>query len=304
MKLFLSISITLLSVGLCFSQANDEERHSIDDFIIYSVKEGKEVELKSIVNNLRDFDVLFFGEEHNDSIGHQLQTLLFESMFEEFGNRATLSLEMFDRDVQHIMDEYLSGRIKESHFNKDSRKWKNYDDYLPMVEFAKEKGLDVLCANSPFRYVSIANSRGIEGLMELSDEAKKAMAPLPYTFASGKYANKLKALMNHSTTDSVPTTPTYNLIPGQSLWDATMAYSIFEYLKKNKESKVLHLNGRFHTEEYLGIVERLAEFNLDISSIVITLVGGDENYPKIDFEAYEHLGDYIIFTNPEVPRSY
>lgn len=296
--------ITVFVCTLGFNQTNSEAKLSKSDYIFYSVKKEKEVKLKAILKDFKNVDVLFFGEGHNDSIGHQLQSLLFKMMFDKFGDKATVSMEMFNRDVQHIMDEYLNDIIKESYFNKDSRKWKNYKDYRPMVEFAKENGLDVICANAPFRYVNVANSKGMEVLMGLSDAAKKAMAPLPYTYATGKYAEKLNALMGYSANDSTDTKTTYKLIPGQSLWDATMAYSIFEYLEKNKEHKILHLNGRFHTEEFFGIVQRLAEFNPDISSLVITMVGDEENYPKIDFEKYKHLGDYILFTNPEVPRSY
>ena len=42
---------------------------------------------KAIVNELENIDVLFFGEEHNDSIGHQLQTVLFKMMFDNFGEK-------------------------------------------------------------------------------------------------------------------------------------------------------------------------------------------------------------------------
>ncbi len=302
-KNILTLAITFFAFTLSFAQVENEAKLSKSDYILYSVKKGKTVKPKSIIKDMADIDVLFFGEEHNDSIGHRLQTILFKNMFQEFGDRATISMEMFDRDVQHIMDEYLNGIIKKRYFNKDSRKWNNYKDYRPMVEFAKENGLDVICANAPFRYVSVANAKGMDALMDLTDEAKRAMAPLPYTYATGKYADKLNALMA-GMNDSTSTKPKYKMIPGQSLWDVTMAYSIYEYLQKNKGSKILHLNGRFHTEEFLGIVGRLKEYDPNISSLVITTVGDEENYPKVDFEKYKHLGDYILFTNPEVPKSY
>ena len=94
------------------------------------------------------------------------------------------------------------------------------------------------------------------------------------------------------------------MIPGQSLWDATMAYSIYQAIQKNASAKILHLNGRFHTEERYGIVQRLAEFDPGIKSIVITLVGDDSNYPNVKLEDYKHLGDIVIFTNPAVAKSY
>lgn len=80
--------------------------------------------------------------------------------------RVVLSLEMFERDVQHVLDEYLSGTVPERDL-RDARPWPNYvSDYRPLVEFAKSNGLSVVAANAPRRYVSIAGRRG-----ELSAQA-------------------------------------------------------------------------------------------------------------------------------------
>lgn len=301
--------LVLLSPGGIFGQKIEMENISKDDYIIYSVKKGKIVKPKDIVREFEDYDVLFFGEEHDDSIGHRLERLLFELTHRKFGDVATLSLEMFDRDVQYIVDEYLQGKITERYFNKDSRQWKNYADYKPMVEYAKENKLHIICANAPFRYVRIAGRQGQEALMKLFDRAKEAMAPLPYKMASGDYAARLDTLMSHSvSTDSTGTSkaakPAYDMKPGQSLWDATMAYSVYEYKKARPDAKILHLNGRFHTAEYFGIIQRLAEFDSAIKPLVISLEGSDEHFPNVNFEDYKHLGHYIIFTNPAIAKTY
>lgn len=281
----------------------EEVKLSKNDYIIYSVKEGKVVKPKTIIKDFQDSDILFFGEEHNDSIGHRLQLQLFMEMYKAFGEKSVISMEMFDRDVQYIMDEYLAGITKKSYFLKDSRKWTNYSDYEPMIEFAKEKGLSVICANAPFRYVNVATKKGLEGLMKLSDFAKKAIAPLPYKLADGDYKAKLDALMGHDPNDP-NSKPAYDMIPGQSLWDATMAYSIYEMRQKRMDTKILHLNGRFHTDERFGIVQRLAEFDPEATSLVISLEGNVESYPEINYEDYAKNGDYIIFTNPAIAKSY
>jgi len=298
--------LTLLVGATAFSQkdgakSNKGQNFKKNDFIIYNTKTGEKVKPSAIIEDLKNYDVLFFGEEHNDSIGHRLQHKLLQKMYDAFGEKIAVSMEMFDRDVQYIMDEYLSGTIKKSYFLKDSRKWNNYKDYEPMVEFAKEKGFKVVCANAPFRYVNVATHKGMEGLEGLGEQAKKAIAPLPYNYATGKYADKLNAMMGHDP-DNPDSQPSY--IPGQSLWDATMAYSVYEYLKANPGHKVLHLNGRFHTDEGFGIIQRLAEYDSNIKPLTISLEGNDENYPKVNLEEHKHLADYVIFTNPKVAKSY
>ena len=107
------------------------------NYKIYSVKSGKEVTLNDIAEDMKNYDVLFFGEEHNDSVAHYLENKIFEMLYQKFTNNITLSMEMFDRDVQTVMDEYLKGGIREKNFTKDARVWSNYRDYKPMVEFSK-----------------------------------------------------------------------------------------------------------------------------------------------------------------------
>lgn len=286
---------------LLFPSRSTAQDLSEGDFIIWSTKEHKKVELKEIIKEAKNYHVVFFGEEHNDSIAHRLQHMLLMELHAKYKDVA-LSMEQFDRDVQYILDEYLQGLIKQSYFEKDSRKWSNYKDYRPMVEFCKSNGLKVIAANAPFRYVNIVANQGLAQLMKLSPQAKEAMAPLPYDTATGDYHAKLMAMMSHD--DGSGMKMTYNIIMGQSLWDATMAYSVYQHLKANPKSKVLHLNGRFHTDERYGIIMRLAGFDPKISSLVISNVGDAESYPDVKFADYEHLADYVIFTNPAVKKSY
>ncbi|HYF01991.1 MAG TPA: ChaN family lipoprotein, partial [Patescibacteria group bacterium] len=129
-----------------------EQSLSDKNYRIYSTKLGREVSLQEIAADMERYDVLFFGEEHNDSVAHYVQHELLKMLHGQFGSNLALSMEMFDRDVQHVMNEYLQGFIRERHFLKDARVWSNYRDYRPLVEFAREQKLDVICANAPSRY--------------------------------------------------------------------------------------------------------------------------------------------------------
>ena len=95
----------------------------------------------------------------------------------------------------------------------------------------------------------------------------------------------------------------FNLIMGQSLWDATMAYSISEYLKHNKGKKVLQVNGRFHSDEGFAIVTQLKKYSPKLKPLVIS-TGTDDAYPTIDWSKFINLGVYIIITDPTVPKTY
>jgi uncharacterized iron-regulated protein len=283
------------------------------NYRIYSVKLSKEISLADIVSDMKDADVIFFGEEHNDSVTHYLENKLFEMLYEKYATNMTLSLEMFDRDVQTVMNEYLLGFVKEKTFRKDARVWGNYKDYRPMVELAKKNKLNVICANAAGRYSNLAGSKGQKTLMDLPEESKRNFAPLPYDTASGKYYDKLTKLSLQDMTPKKDTSlkmpspkmpvMSFNLVMAQSLWDATMAFSIYEYLKENKGKKVMHVNGRFHSDEGFAVVTQLKKYSPSTKILIISS-GTDESFPEIDWNKHKQLGDYIIITDPSVPKTY
>lgn len=306
-RLLIICSLLFLSVKICaqITEAN---------YKIYSVKLAKEVTINDIADDMKNNDVLFYDEEHNDSVTHYLENKIFETLFQKYSNAMTLSMEMFERDVQPIMNEYLTSDIREKNYKKDARVWSNYRDYRPMVEFCKANKLDVICANAAGRYSNLAGRKGQNALMKLPLESKKFFAPLPYDTASGKYYEKLMDLSGHgSSTDTAKKAPpmtgmgNFSLITAQSLWDATMAYSISEYLKTHHApgvtKKVFQVNGRFHSDERFAVVAQLKKYSPATRVLVISS-GSDESFLNIDWKKHQHLGDYIIITDPKVPTTY
>jgi len=291
-------------LAILFLAAMQPIKAQINDnhYRIYGAKEGKEVTLADIATAMEQADVLFFGEEHNDSVAHHLELKMFELMAECYGTRAVLSMEMFDRDVQLVMNEYLSGKIKEKHLKKDARVWNNYRDYRPMVELAREKELHVICANAPTRYTNLAGREGQAALKSVPAESKKFFAPLPYATASGGYLDKLNNLMGHDS-GAPAMSGGFDLVTGQSLWDATMAWSIAEYAKKNKGKKIFQVNGRFHSDEHFAIVTQLKKYAPKLKPLVISC-GPLETFSNPDWSKLKHLGDYVIITDPAVPKTY
>ncbi len=303
----LFLSLLLLNCISANSQVTEK------NYRIYSTQLAKEVTLDDIARDMAAYDVLFFGEEHNDSAAHYLEAAMLEALYRQYGSAVTLSMEMFDRDVQVIVNEYLSGALREKSFIKDSRAWKNYRDYRPMVEFAKEKHLDLLCANAPSRYTNLAGRKGQSALMELSDESKKYFAPLPYDTAEGKYYEKLMSVTHDTPAPNdtaknqpvVPPTNSFSMVMGQSLWDATMAYSITGYLGEHSVNKIFQVNGRFHSDERFAVVTQLKKYSPNTKVLIISC-GSDNSFStgKIDWNKFSQLGDYIIITDPKLPKTF
>ena len=158
--------------------------------------DGTPATIADVQAALAKIDVVFVGEQHDDPVSHFVEREVLKDMYNIYGQATALSMEMFSRDVQYIVDEYLAGLITDAHFQQSSSPWSNYvTDYKPQVDFAKENGLDVIAANAPRRYANRVTRLGRQSLMDLSDQALSYVAPLPYGGASEKYTAQWNKVM-------------------------------------------------------------------------------------------------------------
>lgn len=303
---------------LHLAQATKSPGAPVESYRAYDAS-GKQVTLSDIISAFSGADVALIGETHNDAIAHLLEADLLRGAHESHGLNAkgqarpvALSLEMFERDTQLVLDEYLAGQISEKHFLLSSRPWNNYaTDYRPLVEYARERKLPVIAANAPARYVSRVSSLGPASLKELSKEAKAWLPPLPFHPASQAYAAKFNQLMGLAASSTPPPAQmpgaggphgALHLLDAQTLRDATMASAITEHLKHQPQALIVHVNGKFHSEERLGVPEQIKLDRPKTRLLVITIVRG-EGFPAFDAGRLGRLGDYVILTDPSVPTS-
>ena len=68
--------------------------------------------------------------------------------------------------------------IEEKHLLSEAKVWDNYkNDYKPLIEFAKEKKLNVVACNVPRRYANLVFRKGVEALNELPEASLFLPAP-------------------------------------------------------------------------------------------------------------------------------
>lgn len=294
--LFLVVLSLCIAAGVSAQIKLDSEQYRIYD------GKGNPATLADILKAASNSDAVFLGENHDDAVGHAFQAEVFKQIVErEMANRKIgLTLEMFERDVQVVIDEYLSGLITENHFLLSSRPWGNYKwDYRPLVELAKEKKLPVIAANAPRRYINMVSRNGRNALDGLSKDARKSLPPLPYAEPSAVYAAKFKALMGPSPEAQMGID---KILASQSLWDASMAHAVAKFLEKNKKGLAVHLNGAFHTESRLGTVEHLPKYRPKTRVTVVT-VRYENDFKTFDKTKHTDIGDFVVLTDGKQPRS-
>lgn len=292
MKLLSIFSFLLLNFSV-FCQDSMNAHYKI-----YDTRTKQLITIDKIVTDMAGADVLFFGEEHNDSAGHYLENSILRGLYAQYGDKVVLSMEMFETDGQLALNEYLQGFINEDRLARDVRLWSNYKDYRPMIEYSKQNKIPVIAANPPRRYVNLVTRRGTRSLDSLSKDAKKFLPPLPYDTLAGRYREKFMDIMKGS-----PASSSQNIYYSQNLWDAGMAYSIYSFLKKNKGKKVFHCVGGFHTEEKLGAAAQLQKRNKKLKILNIASFS-DASFNNPDWEKFSFKGDYIILTDPDLKKTF
>ncbi|HTD39035.1 MAG TPA: ChaN family lipoprotein [Mucilaginibacter sp.] len=293
MRFIVILSLIFLPV-LAFCQ-EDFSRH----YKIYDTKNQKLISTDDIINNMNNVDVLFFGEEHNDSTCHVLELILFTKLAAKYPGKAALSMEMLETDCQNILNEYLNGLIREKNFVTEARAWHNYKDYRPLIELAKTRQIPVVAANAPARYVNMVNRMGLAGLEKLDASGKAWLPPLPIDTTTGPYYEKFLQIMGGHSGNMGG----MQMYQAQNVWDATMGWSIARFFKKHKDFKVLQLNGGFHSEEKLGAAAQLKKYSSKTQILNIACFA-DENFENPDWSKFSKNNDYIILTDPKLPKTY
>jgi hypothetical protein len=92
------------------------------------------------------------------------------------------------------------------------------------------------------------------------------------------------------------------MLQAQSLWDATMAYTMADYLMRAPNALVVYLTGSFHMTGGTGTPEALRHYRPGVRTLTVAMQpASDVNA----FDADEHagLGDFVVLTDFErLPR--
>ena len=227
----------------------------------------RETTFEHMASRLSAAKVVFFGEQHDDPRTHAAEVELLHAIARS-GRPVIVSLEMFERDVQGALDDYLAGRITESDFLARSRPWPRYaTDYRGIVELAKARGWRVLAANVPRPMASAVGRAGLAVLDTLSVPGRQHAASELSCPSDDYRARFLAETRSHSAGsgaapqpgDTLPTAVAERFYLAQCVKDETMAESIVRALRDAPRNAIaVHYNGSFHSDYGHGAAARVA----------------------------------------------
>lgn len=255
-----------------------------------------------MVQQLAKSDVIFFGEQHDDPETHRAEAEVLEAIG-RLGRPVVLSLEMFERDVQPVVDDYVAGRIDEKDFLARTRPWDRYaTDYRRLIELAKAKHWRVVAANVPRPLASAIGRKGLAALDTLSSKDRENAARENVCPGDDYHARFMESMQSHSAGapaqagDSLPTAMAERFYLAQCVKDETMAESIVTALRAAPRDAILvHYDGAFHSDYGQGTVARVKRREPTWRIGIITAIPvADPATAPIVTESGK--ADFVIFT--------
>ncbi len=247
-----SVNVTAQSVPAAASTAYVPQR-------VYDTRRATFTDFEMMTADLARADVVLIGEQHDDPNTHRLELAVLEGLARR-NVAITLSLEMFERDVQASVNTYMSGSSAEDEFLKQSRPWPRYaTDYRPLVEFARAQRWPVVAANVPRRIAADVAKVGKPALESLNPSDRSLAAAdlqCPHDAYFDRFAGQMGG--HQSSASSVDTT-TERYYWAQCIKDETMAESIASAFTKleGRPGVVVHVTGSFHSDYGDGTGERV-----------------------------------------------
>lgn len=256
------------------------------------------VSWEAMVDTLAGADMVFLGEQHDDASTHRLELAVLEGLAAR-GRTVTLALEMFERDVQPLLDRYLAGAIGEVAMRSGSRPWPNYEsDYRPLVEFARARGWAVVASNVP-RPIASAVGRGGLAVVDTLVAAERAYVAAELSCPDDRYRSKFVGQMagmgGHGGADSAAARAMLErYYQAQCVKDETMGESVAAAVAPGRV--VVHVNGAFHSDERLGTVTRALRRRPAARALVVSFVPAPLA-ATLDEAALAGRGDYVVITS-------
>ena len=272
---------------------------------VFETRQKTFSDFEAMLADLSRADVIFLGEQHDDPNSHRLELAVLEGLTRR-RVPLVIALEMFERDVQLNLDQYLAGTITEEQFLAGSRPWPRYaTDYRPLIEFAKSHQIPVIASNVPRRIATEVSKTGLSVLNDLNADRALAARDVHCPTSGAYYDRFIEAMSGggHPPTAGDPASPDARLKNdrfyfAQCLKDETMAESIADGWQKNyrRRATIVHVNGSFHTDYAQGTAASTANRMAGRRIAVVALLPVDD----IDTETPDaddvKLGDYLVYT--------
>lgn len=200
------------------------------------------VSFAELVSELRENQIVFIGELHNERRHHQLQLDIVQALHRS-GAKLALGFEMFKGESQPLLDRWVAGKMDLTDFMAVYRdNWTlPWELYSPLFLYARNNGIPMLALNAPDPIMQKVYRFGMSGLTS----GDLALLPPNVTCSvDDAYLEFIRRNYVWHTTDEAMF---YRFSEAQQLRDKVMAYRIVDSLRKQPDRMVVVIAGVGHS---------------------------------------------------------
>lgn len=214
---------------------------------------------QAIVRQLQTANVIYLGETHDRVSDRQQQLAIIQALV-NYQQRVAIAMEMFQRPAQPILNRYLAGKITETELRNQTefdRRWGfRWEDFVPLLKFAKTNQLQLLALNTP---TEITRKVAKQGLESLAGDDLQYIPPLDQIDRrNSQYRASILASYQQHLGNAPMASKTFDrFYTAQLLWDETMAERVANFVKQQSDTRVVVLAGRAHILYGYGIPDRV-----------------------------------------------
>ena len=239
--------------------------------------------LDELTDEIVNKKIVYIGEIHNNPVHHEVQLEIIKKLHGK-NNKIAIGMEMFQDDFQDSIDMFLSGRISEAEFLKNTeyeKRWGfDYEFYKPIIDYARENKIPVVALSVNSEIIKRISEKGLANL----NSAELGMLPEGIDFTNNDYREYLGEIFkDHPKSDKSDFNKFYNI---QIIWDESMASNINRFLSNNKDITLIVLAGNGHIVYSYGIPGRSYRRNKFDYSTILNDTGHEEG-----------ISDYVIYSD-------
>lgn len=288
------------------SSAAPSSQPAFHEWQVWNVGEGRPVALEPWLAGLASARVIFVGEEHRNRSHVEAALKILRSLIAH-NLRPAVAMEMFGWDGQDALNRYLSDAPPPRDRFLEEALWAEswggpFEDYEPLVEFARSHRLPLLALNPPRVLVRLVAMQGLQQARQDDRMARWGMRDEPLQDDAGYHSivlDQLRRCHGKLSDDA------YQRMYDASLFrDEGMAKVVADHLRGNQGASgpgpVLVYAGGGHIQYRLPVPNRVARrLGPDEAGrqVTVYLAAYEPNRPEAIQEILrDPIADYVWLT--------
>ncbi len=240
---------------------------------------GKQISVVDLIKSSAKRRIVLLGEHHDNMEHHRWQLQMITGLH-SLDPQMVLGFEMFPRQVQGVLDEWVAGTLSEEAFLQRVN-WDEYWSfdpqlYLPLFHFARMNSIPIYALNVDR---TLIREVGRQGWGNVSEERKEGVSE-PAAASEGYRQLLANVFMqhgeNHAEGSDKELVQKAMAMPGfarfvesQQVWDRAMAQAIAEGARANPDAQFVAVLGSGHMMYDFGVPEQLADLGMPKPYVLI-----------------------------------